>query len=70
MVLVPVGDHGAAQGGGAQAQLVERGGEGGFAAGDPGVDEGDAVVVAPEVGLAERGPYQMQPGAERQDLHT
>jgi len=69
VVLVPVGDHDAAQVGAAQAQLVERGGEGGLAR-DAGVDERDAVVVAPELGLAERGPYQMQPGAERQDLHT
>ena len=54
----------------AEAQLVERGGEGGLAAGDPGVDERDAVVVAPEVGLPERGPDQVQTGAERHDLHT
>jgi len=70
VVLVPVGDHDAAQVRAAQAQLVECGGEGGLAARDAGVDERDAVVVAPEVGLAERGPHQVQPGTERHDLHT
>ena len=70
MVLVAVGDHDAAQVGSAEAQLVERGGEGGFAARNPGVDERDAVVVPPEVGLSEDRPDQVQSGAERHDLHT
>jgi hypothetical protein len=54
----------------AEAQLVEGGGEGGLAARDPGVDERDAVVVAPEVGLSENRSDQVQSGAERHDLPT
>jgi hypothetical protein len=61
---VAVGEDDSAEVLGAQSELSEYGTDLGKAPSTPGVDQGRALVVDPEVGLADGEPQAVQVGSE------
>ncbi len=69
MVLVEVREHDPPYVPRGPAECADHLGEGGAGAAETGVDQGQLVIITPEIGLADRETQQMQAGEQLHDVH-